>query len=819
MKASFRWLCELLPTLAASPAEIAERLTSGGLEVEGTSRFGEASERALVARVVSREPHPSRPKLGLVTVEAGGGRTERVVCGAPNVPEPGGLVVLAPLGTRMHGGLVLERRDIGGVPSEGMLCSEAELGLRATGGGEGILVLPAGIAEPGTTFARAVPGSSDTIFEIGLTPNRPDGLGHLGLAREIAALCAIPFEPARSRRARTSTDLDVMKAVTIEIADPERCPIYGAALIEGVRVGPSPLSWQYRLEALGVRAISNVVDVTNLVMLLFGHPIHGFDLDRVRGRAIVVRRAAEGERMTTLDGTARTLVPDDLVIADGEGPVALAGVMGGAGSEIAETTMRVLVECAYFTPRGVRRTSRRHGLHTESSHRFERGVDPSDVEDALGAASAMLCELAGGTAAPSTLVVGPGVGERAPIRLRQQRLDALLGHSVPLARAADLLARLGCRELPGSEGERTFVPPHHRPDLAIEVDLVEEVMRLDGIANVPTVVPAIRPEAPRRTLALERRVTRAATEVGLSQALTFAFTSARELALIGAPEGTFVLQNPLGEERSVMRTSLFPGLFEALRRARRHGVADVRLFAVGARFLARGGAKAGEPESPAHEPSTFAAVLAGGRDQVLAKPEPLDVYDAKGLALAIIERATGHRATIDAQSADQRSLHLHPRAAADILIEGRKVGTLGVVHPEVEQRLDLGGPALAIELDLASLEAIGPRKPRYRPLPTLPASTRDLAVVVHDDVRAGEVEGTIQEAGGELVEAVELFDLFRGGQVPADHRSLAFHVVYRDPKAATDPERARTLTDAEVDQRHGAIVKTVTERFGARLRA
>jgi phenylalanyl-tRNA synthetase beta chain len=818
VKASHLWLRELLPSIDASPRDFADRLTGAGLEVEALVRFGAACDHVLVAKVVLREPHPTRPKLSLVTIDLGGGRTERVVCGAPNVPEPGGLVVFAPTGTHLPAkGMTLEPKEIAGVKSEGMLCSEAELGLRLAGGDGGILILPARAAEPGTVLSKAIPTTSDTILEIGLTPNRPDGLGHVGLARELAALFGVPFTVPARKPSRVDAELDVKKAVTISIADAERCPSYGAALVLGVTVGPSPLFHQYRLEALGVRAISNVVDVTNLAMLLYGHPIHGFDLDRLRTAptpSIIVRRATEGEPMKTLDDIERKLVADDLVIADAEGPVALAGVMGGVGSEISASTKRVLVECAYFVPRGVRRTSRRHAIHSESSHRFERGVDPGDVELVLDEAAALLVELAGGTAAPSNHVVGERAHQRDPITLRKDRMDSLLGVPVSMDVATEILSRLGIQRTAGDATSGTYVPPTHRPDLGIEADLIEEVMRVHGIERVPTVVPAVRPEPPRRAAPhVETAVLQAAVDVGLSQALVFGFTSPRALELVGAPKPTFMLSNPLGEERGAMRTSLLPGLFDALVHARRHGALDVRLFSSGALFLP-GGA-----DGLAREARSFAAVLAGARDAVLDKAAPLDILDAKGIAVAILERATHRAVTVRHQAEAARSPHLHPRAAVDLLLDGQVVGRFGLVHPSVERALDLDGTCFVIEIDLDAADAVGARTPKYKPLPVLPASTRDLAVVVHEDVPSGDVERAITEVGGELVESAHVFDLFRSDKLPAEHRSLAFHVVYRDPKAATDPDKARTLTDAEVDQRHAAVVKAVSERFGASLRA
>lgn len=829
MKASHRWLRALVPGLDASPRELADRFTSAGLEVEALTEFGIGTAQLVMAEVRKIEPHPSRAKLRLVTIDKGGAE-QRVVCGAPNVPDPGHMVAFAPLGAHLPAvNMTLTPKDIGGVTSEGMLCSEAELGLVASGGHDGILVYAPGTAKAGTPLRQAVPAVHDWILEIGVTPNRPDALGHVGLAREAAALFELPFvfpDPAAPKRVAHGKGIDAFARV--DVADGERCPIYGAAMVTEVKIGPSPDWLRYRLESLGVRAISNVVDITNLVLLEFGQPMHAFDLDRVRGAKIEVRRARDGEVLTTLDGQERKLDSDDLVIADGEGAVALAGVMGGANSEIAPTTSRVLLECAHFTPRGVRRTARRHAMHTEASHRFERGVDPGPVPDVLAHAASLLTELAGGAAVPGAILAGPGVPRREPIRLRAARMNRLIGTPVPMREARGILERLGFAVSGGGDDELAAVPPTHRPDVSMEADLIEEVLRVRGLDSVPTRLPAISPQPPRRTGLLESRVRRAAVEVGLSEAVTYGFVSAKEITALGAPRATITLMNPLGEERSVMRTTLLPGLLEALKRARRRGAPDCRLFTIGPRFLAARGetiadspaAKRapGQPNLPDEVPS-FAAVIAGTRGARLGKPEDVDVYDAKGVAAEIVERVTGRRATVRAQSESARSVHLHPRGAGELLVDGLFVGTFGPLHPDAAEALEVEGPCMLVELDLRALDRLGHKVPQFAPIPNLPAATRDIAVVVHDDVTAGSVAEAIREAAEELCESVELFDLFRGGNMPADHRSLAYHVVYRDPKAATDPEAARTLTDEEVDARHKAVVSTVTGRFGATLRA
>ncbi|HWZ92818.1 MAG TPA: phenylalanine--tRNA ligase subunit beta, partial [Polyangiaceae bacterium] len=433
MRASYRWLKELLPHMTASPEEVATRLGAAGLAVDGVRQFGAGLEALLVVQVLGKEPHPKRAALNLVTIDRGG-IEQQVVCGASNVPSAGGLVVLAPLGSKLPGmDGPLTPREIGGVLSEGMLCSETELGLAESA--DGILILPHGSAAPGAPFVAAFPAAQDTIYELDVTPNRPDALGHVGLARELAALFELEFAPPPAGTPARTASASLESLIQIENRDTERCPHYAAGAVLEVAVGPSPLWLKWRLHSLGVRPISNVVDVTNLLLLEFGQPLHAFDLDRVRGGKIIVRRASAGEPFSTLDGVARTLDTDDLVIADAAGPTALAGVMGGQDSEIRATTTRVLLECAYFVPRGVRRTARRYGLHTEASHRFERGVDYSAVPHVLERAKTLLTELASGAALPGAIHARGQDPELGEITLRSARLDALLGVAVPFDEA------------------------------------------------------------------------------------------------------------------------------------------------------------------------------------------------------------------------------------------------------------------------------------------------------------------------------------------------------------------------------------------------
>jgi phenylalanyl-tRNA synthetase beta chain len=534
--------------------------------------------------------------------------------------------------------------------------------------------------------------------------------------------------------------------------------------------------------------------------------MHAFDLERVQGATIRVRRARAGETLKTLDGVERHLDEDDLVICDAAGPVALAGVMGGGHSEVANTTRRILLEVASFDPRSVRRTGRRHGLHTESSHRFERGIDHGDSSVVMATAMSMGIRLAGGAALRGTVKATGKALAPVVVRLRSARLNAMLGIVVPFAEAKGILARLGfqLKDVDGTTVEA--VVPSHRPDITREVDLIEEVIRVRGLETVPAVLPSLHASRPvGNTEALMARVRSAAVGVGLSEAVTFSFVSPRDLEIVGAPPAAVLLRNPLSENQSVMRTSLLPGLLAALGHARRHGEKDVRLFTVGRIFLK------GQGEGLPREQLSFAAILAGHRGAHLSKPAPLDAWDLKGVAEGFVERFAGLKPNSEAYPLEQRPAHLHPKAAVLLALGGRPLGHFGLLHPDVTDALDLGTEVFAVELDVEALAKEASTSRTYKAIPRFPGSTRDLAVVVHEDILAGHVEAAVREAAGTLAESIEVFDRFVGGSLPQDHASLALRIVYR--------RHDRTLTDAEVDTQHASVVEAVTKRFSASLRA
>jgi phenylalanyl-tRNA synthetase beta chain len=823
MRASVEWLKEL-SGIDASADEIAARFTAAGLEVEAIEEKGAGLDRVVIAEVRSKRAHPKRANLTLVTV-FDGAREIEVVCGAPNVPEPGANVLFAQVGAKLPNGLEIAPREIAGVASHGMLASEVELGIGPES--DGIAIVHG--QTPGAAITDAL-GLRDTILEIGLTPNRPDCLGHVGLARELAMLFgerlsidrvkaparisdprsakpafakSSPFDLAKLYDGRSDEVALDVPACDVTIADPVRCPRYGAALVLGVAIAPSPLRIRYRLENLGVRAINNVVDATNLVMLEWGHPIHGFDLARVRGRRIDVRAARDGETMATLDGVERKLTHDDLLICAGDGPVAVAGVMGGQNSEIAESTRDVLIECAYFDPRSVRRTSRRLGLHTDASHRFERGVDPPAVPLVLARAASLLAELAGGTVVRTGGDVYPAPIAKKHVVYRHEKATELLGFSTSANEAQAILERLGCAVNDRRQALDVEVPTH-RPDLGREVDLIEEIARVRGYDHIPIEVPHVRPSAegsPKR-VHLDRILREAAVSAGLVEAVTYSFVATEDLVRSRVRSDAVPLLNPLSEERSVLRTSLLPGLAAAARHSLRRQVDRVRLFEAGQVFAPSTG------DLPV-ETGVFAALLVGPRQAWIGDAEAYDFYDGKAVLEHVGALVIG--ASFDYRRADDTPAWLHPRRSAAVSLAGRALGFAGELHPDVADAWELGRAVYA-ELDLAELETASASLGRGQAVepPRFPAVARDIALVVDEAVAAEEVAHAIRRAGGALVERVELFDLYRGEHVPAGRKSLAFRVTYRD--------RHETLTDARVDTAHLTVRNIMVSELGASLR-
>ncbi len=800
MRISLRWLAEYVPL--PLPEELARRLTGAGLEVEAVERVGGGLGGVVAARILSAEKHPSADRLSVVQVDAGG-EPLQIVCGATNW-KVGDVVALATVGAVLPGGMAIERARLRGVESSGMLCSARELGLSADA--SGLLVLPAGVA-PGTPIAEAI-ALEDVLFEINVTPNRPDALSHVGIAREVAAITgrrvALP-KPALVQKGAPASE-----AVKVRIEAPARCARYAARVVEGVRIGPSPMWLARRLDSCGVRSISNVVDATNFVLLELGHPLHAFDLDKVAGREIVVRAARPGETMTTLDGTERKLDPDDLVIADRDRASALAGVMGGGDSEISPGTTRVLLESAWFDPSGIRRTSKRHGLHTEASHRFERGADPGMLVPALDRCAALLAELSGGTVRKGMVDAHPRRHRPVQVPLAWSRPAEVLGMPVSRKEARRILAALGFEERKVGPAGAVFKVPTWRPDVSLEEDLVEEIVRLKGYDAIPEHLPSVaneNPSLPREAMALARA--RDALEAsGFSEAVNFSFVAPQDLAPLGDGPRAVPLRNPISADLALMRTSLVPSLLRNAAHNLRQRVTDVRLYEVAHVYGAPEPGAGGD--EPAAEDDRLGGVAVGRRSPLgwAAGADAVDFHDVK----AAIESLLDGLGISGARWRGGGPAWLHPRSAATLEIAANgapePAGIAGEIHPRTAAAFDLPPGVFAFELRLSPLVAHALLVAPYRGVPRFPAVLRDLAVVVAEAATAEKVLGLVREEA--LVEEVTLFDVYRGAPIPEGRKSLAMAIRYR----AAD----RTLTDDEADAAHARIVDRL-RAAGAELRA
>jgi phenylalanyl-tRNA synthetase beta chain len=804
MKVSFNWLRELVDLKPGVTVDsVAEKLTLAGLEVESIERRGRDVRGVVVAEVRGARPHPAAEKLSIVRVTAGGAE-EEVVCGAPNVPAAGGRVVWAPPGAALPGGRTLDRRDIRGVSSPGMLCSEVELGLGEQA--DGILILSPG-AVPGADLASAL-GLYDEVLEVNVTPNRPDALSHAGIAREVAALFGTSWRLPRPDQV-AAAPFPTGHGVDVDIRDPAACPRYTARLVTGLRVGPSPLALRVRLASCGVRPISNLVDVTNYVMLELGHPLHAFDLDKLSG-GVQVRRAARGERMTTLDGADRALQESDVVIADGRGAVALAGVMGGASSEVSDRTTSVLLEAATFEPRAVRRTAKRLGLHSEASHRFERGVDANGIPHASLRAAAMMARLGGGALAGEAIDRYPQPQHPRRVTLSLAGLRRLAGFDIPLPQAAEKLQAIEvATELAPGGGALIATAPTFRPDLTIEEDLIEEVMRLVGYDRAPArLVGGGRAPAPNPQ-ALADRARDALAALGLHEVITWGFVPRAWLLAVGGGRKDhpladgIVVKNPISADYEVMRTTLLPGLVDAAKRNLSRGVTDFGLYEVGPVVRRRPHEGGKDAKDATVEPTYAAALLVGRRPGWLKPGEPRDFFDAKQVAAELL-RTLG--VAEPRWAARTEGGLLHPGAGADIAAADgsgtRPIGLVGELHPALAHALGLEARALYLEVALDAVAGAG-RAVRSAPPPRFPAVTRDVSFWIDVAVTAAEQRAAMQSAAEPLLREVAALEDFRDPKyTPAGKKGMLWSLTYR----ADD----RTLTDAEADAAHARVVEKLT---------
>lgn len=802
MRISLEWL-KAYVDVPDDPEWIAHRLTMAGLEISSVEILGKGIEDVVVGQILEKGRHPDADRLSLCRV-TDGRESYDIVCGATNM-KAGDRIALARIGASLPGGLKIKKAKLRGQVSEGMLCSESELGLSEDH--SGIMILPAE-APLGERLVDVL-GLPDAILEVEITPNRPDCLSVVGVAREIAALTGRELRMPEPKLAETGPA--IQGQTSVEILAPDLCHRYAARLIRGVQIGPSPLWMRRRLQASGVRSISNVVDVTNYVLLELGHPLHAFDFSKLRGGRIVVRRAAEGELFTTLDGQERKLDSESLTICDAEGAVALAGVMGGLNSEVSDDTADVLLESAYFLPANIRRTSKKLGLRTEASYRFERGTDIEGLIRALDRTAELIGELAGGTLAGGIWDAYPTRHEPVRVRFRPPKATAVLGLEVTSEEAVRHLGALGMRISEQDKDGFSVDVPTHRVDVEREIDLIEEVARLKGFDAVPVTLPRVpmSPEPPPPGVTLAREVKDALVALGFREAITFSFidpASDEKLALApDSPQRPKVsLQNPLSQETAVLRTTLLPGLLEAGSLNARRQARDFRLFEVGKTFHPRPGEKLPE------EVLRAGAVLAGRRTPLSwwSSGDQVDFYDAKGTVEALLAR-------LGVGAASYKAGHglpwLHPGRSAVILAGDRELGWVGELHPDRLAAYDLVAPVCAFEVDLQTASAVSESGVRFRGLERYPAVERDIALLADRGTLAADVLEAIRSVDSKLIRSAVLFDAFEGGRLPEGKVSLAFRITYRSDE--------RTLTEEEVTKLEGAVLERISERTGAKLRA
>lgn len=799
MNISYQWLKSMIPGLTASPQQLADRLAMLGAPVDEVIDIGGPLRDIVVARVVNAEQHPNADRLRLCTVDAGAGDTLQVVCGAPNV-KAGAFYPFAPVGASLPGGITIRRAKIRGSESQGMLCSARELGLGRDH--EGILELHGEFA-PGESFIAST-GLDDARLVVDITPNRPDLLSHIGIAREIAAaeglrvaLGAVPGERVVTHLKPVTAEAPGTAAapgVTVRIDEAELCPHYFAAVIRGVRIGPSPEWLASRLRAVGLRPISNVVDATNYVLHELGQPLHAFDLDRL-GSAVVVRRARAGERLTTLDGTDRKLAPDMLVIADETRPVAVAGVMGGADTEVQADTQNILLECAIFEPRSIRATRRALGLSTDASYRYERGVDPSGLAAAIARAVSVIVAVAGGEVDETAAFVGARIPEPARIPLRLARVEQVLGVRFDAAAVTTYLQPLGFAvEGEASDTVSVQVPGHRRFDVAREEDLIEDIARRHGYDAFPDELRPFRPSSvPTHPLfLLEDRVRSLLVARGLMESHSAGF----------APEtdGDVRLLLPLAATESRLRRSLVPGLLRRVEGNFARGARSIRLFEIGTVFAA-------SQDGPLPREETHLALAVTGHRRPphwSEEASSFDVWDLKALAGDI----AGLLALEMPETADSPLLDpaLSFRLAAP---HDESLGWAGRVRDNLVDAPAWADDVWVLEVVLRPSGAAA--AVRHADLPQNPAIERDLALLVAIDRPAAEVADTIRRAGGALLETAEPFDVYSGPGVREHQRSIAYRLRFR----AAD----RTLTDAEVDDIVRRVLARLNEHLGVQQRA
>lgn len=808
MKISYNWLKEYIKALPA-PDKLADKLTMAGLEVEGIEMLDKGITGVVTAQVISIEKHPNADRLSFCKVKTDKG-IHSIVCGAKNM-KAGDKVALALPGATLQKGIKIERTKIRGVESEGMMCSEMELGLKHTS--EGIMILPHYIPM-GRDFTEVM-GLNDVILDVNVTPNRPDCLSITGIAREVAAITGATVRgqgpaPAgfkqgsgvRSKSKYSKLRTPNSKLPTVSIKEPSLCRRYAARVIENIKVGTSPDWLKRRLESAGFRPINNIVDVTNYVMIEYGQPLHAFDYALISDKQIIIRRADENEKIRTIDGFERILTQEMLVIADKEKPLALAGIMGGKTSEIHDTTKNILLESAWFNPSCVRRASKALGLSTESSYRFERGVDIEGITRALDRAVQMIQELAGGNIVNGAIDKYPKPYKPAAIQVRPSRINKLLGIDIKKKEVEDCLKRLGIAFKTGGSRQQAvwnIIPPAFRVDLVKEIDIIEEIARIYGYENIPAAMPLARlSTAGGSGMALLRqKAGDILADNGFMEAVNYSFLSPELFTITTDEKDGIKLLNPLTEEQPLIRQSLIPGLLQTLRHNLNHNSRDIKIFEMGNIFQAN------------EERELLSGLVSGHRYGEVwnMKREAVDFYDVKG---AVEQILTGF--AMDAYFCIPKTdiPFLHPGKTCVVEANNKTLGMLGEIHPDIMRKLDIKQPAYIFELDMEALNTVSSVSKKYTPIPKYPMIMRDAAMILNRDISFQKLYNAVKGLEIKLLEDVNVFDVYYGENIPEGKVSIALRFMYRSEE--------RTLTDDEVNTAHSAVLENLKHRFGVEVR-
>ncbi len=808
MLVSFNWLKEYVDIGDVTATELAEKLTRSGIEVDIVHALNKGISNVVVGEVVVREQHPDADKLSLCQVDVGEEEHVQIVCGAKNVAQ-GQKVAVAKVGAVLPGNFKIKKAKLRGQASHGMICSLQELGVEAKfvpkEVSEGIFVFSSD-AEVGVDALDYL-NLHDQVLELGLTPNRADCLNMIGVAYEVAAI--LNKEVKLPNVQLQTTEENAENYVSVQVDAIEDNPLYHAKVIKNVKIAPSPLWLQTRLMAAGIRPINNVVDITNFVLLEYGQPLHAFDYDRFGSKEVVVRRAKNGEEIVTLDEATRKLSTDHLVITNGSSPVAVAGVMGGASCEVQDDTTTILLEAAYFKGNTVRKASKDLGLRSDSSTRYEKGIDPNRVVAAAERAASLMSELAGGQVLAGYAEVNELEVQPQQVTITLDRINDSLGTTLTEEVVSSIFNRLNF-DASVEAALFTVSVPTRRPDITIEADLIEEVARLYGYDHIPTTLPIGLTTAGALTKHQQKRrkVRNYLESVGLSQVITYSLTKpSNTTGFAGVYQNAepVRLAMPMSEERSTLRTSLLPHILDVVQYNHNRKLDDLAVYEVGSVFLTSEKQLTTLPE----EKEMLVAALTGNwlTHQWQGEKKKVDFFVVKGILEGLFDQlgVTDH---VRFEATTKQDLH--PGRTANILLNGEEVGFIAQVHPSLQKELDLN-ETYVFQLDLEAVLSFRVSDISYEEIPKYPAISRDIALVVSQDIQAQQVKDVIVEKGGKLLKDVHLFDLYQGDKIEEGLKSLAFSLMYFDP--------TKTLTDEEVTKVHGKVLEGLEKELGITLRS